>query len=155
MKGNKRVIKTLNRLLAGELTAMDVYLVQSKVLEDWGYNKLAERLAHEFDDEKEHASRLIARILFLEGMPDMTARDAYDVGKDVKQMFEGDLRLEYEVRDNLNDAIRLASDENDHGTREMLEPLLRDTEEDHIFWLETQLRLIDEIGLKKYLSEQM
>ena len=155
MKGSPLVVKTLNELLAAELTAMDVYLVQSRVCADWGFEKIAAQLAHEFDDERGHANKLIERILFLEGTPQMGPRDAFEIGEDVTAMLKADLVLEHSVANNLNAAITAAVAEADNGTREMLVELLRDTEGDHILWLETQLRLIDRVGLQNYLQEQI
>ncbi len=155
MKGQPEVIAALNRLLAGELSAMDQYFIHSEMYQDWGLNKLHERIAHEFDDEKGHAKALIERILFLEGTPDLTTRDPIHVGKDVPEMLKNDLQLEYEVVNALRDAIRLCEQKQDYQTREILEQLLDDTEDDHAYWLEKQLRLIDLIGLPNYLQSQM
>ncbi len=155
MKGQPEVIAALNRLLAGELSAMDQYFIHSEMYQDWGLNKLHERIAHEFDDEKGHAKALIERILFLEGTPDLTTRDPIQVGKDVPEMLKNDLQLEYEVVNALRDAIRLCEQKQDYQTREILEQLLDDTEDDHAYWLEKQLRLIDLIGLPNYLQSQM
>lgn len=155
MKGQPEVIAALNRLLAGELSAMDQYFIHSEMYQDWGLSKLHERIAHEFDDEKGHAKALIERILFLEGTPDLTTRDPIQVGKDVPAMLKNDLQLEYEVVNALRDAIRLCEQKQDYQTREILEQLLDDTEDDHAYWLEKQLRLIDLIGLPNYLQSQM
>ena len=155
MKGQPEVIAALNRLLAGELSAMDQYFIHSEMYQDWGLNKLHERIAHEFDDEKGHAKALIERILFLEGTPDLTTRDPIQVGKDVPEMLKNDLQLEYEVVNALRDAIRLCEQKQDYQTREILEQLLDNTEDDHAYWLEKQLRLIDLIGLPNYLQSQM
>ena len=155
MKGQPEVIAALNRLLAGELSAMDQYFIHSEMYQDWGLSKLHERIAHEFDDEKGHAKALIERILFLEGTPDLTTRDPIHVGKDVPAMLKNDLQLEYEVVNALRDAIRLCEQKQDYQTREILEQLLDDTEDDHAYWLEKQLRLIDLIGLPNYLQSQM
>lgn len=155
MKGQSEVIAALNRLLAGELSAMDQYFIHSEMYQDWGLSKLHERIAHEFDDEKGHAKALIERILFLEGTPDLTTRDPIQVGKDVPEMLKNDLQLEYEVVNALRDAIRLCEQKQDYQTREILEQLLDDTEDDHAYWLEKQLRLIDLIGLPNYLQSQM
>lgn len=155
MKGHTGVIDALNRLLAGELSAMDQYFIHSRMYQDWGYGKLHERIAHEFEEEKEHAAMLIERILFLEGVPDLTKRDPIHVGKDVPEMLQNDLNLEYQVVAALKDVIRLCEQEQDYQTREILEKLLTDTEEDHAYWLEIQLRLIQQIGLPNYLQSQM
>ncbi|ANG64266.1 bacterioferritin [Marinobacterium aestuarii] len=154
MKGDVKVIESLNRLLASELTAMDQYFIHSRMYQDWGFNKLYERIDHEFDDEKGHAAALIERILFLEGRPDMSTRDGLRVGKDVPEMLENDLKVEYEVGQLLKDAIALCEQKRDYQTREILEKLLADTEEDHAYWLEQQLRLIGLLGLQNYLQSQ-
>lgn len=155
MKGNQKVIDALNRLLASELAAMDQYFIHSRMYQDWGLNKLYERIDHEFDDEKGHASKLIERILFLEGVPDMTTRDPIKVGKDVPEMLTNDLQIEYDVDKALKDAIALCEQEQDFVSREMLETLLDDTEMDHAYWLEKQLGLIKKVGLENYLQSQM
>ncbi|WP_010324885.1 bacterioferritin [Marinobacterium stanieri] len=155
MKGNQKVIDVLNKLLAGELAAMDQYFIHSEMYADWGLNKLYERIAHEFDDEKGHAKLMIERILFLEGTPDMVTRDPIHVGKTVPEMLQNDLNTEYSVAQNLRDAIALCEQEQDYQTRAMLRQQLEDTEEDHAYWLEKQLGLINKIGLQNYLQSQM
>lgn len=154
MKGSKKVIDAMNGLLAAELAAMDQYFIHSEMYEDWGLMKLYERIAHEFDDEKRHATALIKRILFLEGTPDMVTRDGIDIGTDVPTMLRSDLRIEYEVGAALKDAIETCEKEHDFQTRKILEVLLEDTEMDHAYWLEKQLGLIDKIGLENYLQSQ-
>jgi bacterioferritin len=154
MKGDVKVIDSLNRLLASELTAMDQYFIHSRMYQDWGFTKLYERIDHEFDDEKGHAAALIERILFLEGRPDMSTRDGLRVGRDVPEMLQNDLKVEYEVGQLLKDAIALCEQKRDYQTREILEQLLADTEEDHAYWLEQQLRLIGLLGLQNYLQSQ-
>ncbi|MFB0975379.1 MAG: bacterioferritin, partial [Tolumonas sp.] len=114
-----------------------------------------ERNNHESDEEKQHAAWIIERILFLEGVPEMTVREPLHIGKSVLEMLQNDLALEYSVVKNLKAAIKLCEDEQDYQTREMLEKQLEDTEIDHAYWLEKQLRLIDQIGLQNYLQSQM
>lgn len=155
MKGKSNVISGLNALLAYELAAMDQYFVHSQMYLDWGLNKLYERINHEFDDEKGHATKLIERILFLEGTPNMVDRDGLVIGTDVPSMLESDLRVEYAVGDKLKEVIALAETEQDYVTRDMLMVLLDDTEMDHAHWLEQQLGLIKRIGLSNYLQSQM
>ncbi len=155
MKGSQRVIEAMNSLLGAELAAMDQYLIHSKMYEDWGLTKLFERIAHEFEDEKGHASALIERILFLEGVPDLSTREGIKIGKTVPEMLKSDLDLEYAVADALKDAIHLCENERDYETREILGQLLTDTEMDHAYWLEQQLGLIDKVGLENYLQSQM
>ena len=155
MQGKAIIIAELNKLLAGELTAIDQYFIHSRMYQDWGYNKLFERISHESDEEKQHAAWIIERILFLEGTPEMTLREPLNVGKTVPDMLKNDLQLEYNVVKNLKAAIKLCELEQDYQTREMLEKQLDDTEVDHTYWLEKQLRLIDQIGLQNYLQSQM
>ncbi len=155
MKGNSKIIDALNRLLAGELAAMDQYFIHSEMYDDWGLTRLYERIAHEFEDEKGHAKAIIQRILFLEGTPDLVSREPIHVGKDVPEMLRNDLNTEYSVVKNLREVINLCEDEKDYQTREMLRRQLEDTEEDHAYWLEKQLGLIDKVGLQNYLQSQM
>ncbi|PIE40801.1 MAG: bacterioferritin [Gammaproteobacteria bacterium] len=155
MKGNQKIIDALNGLLAMELAAMDQYFVHARMYQDWGLNKLFERIDHEVDDEKGHASKLIERMLFLEGTPDMSKRDGLKIGTDVVSMLESDLRIEYAVHAALKDAIALCGKEKDFVTRSVLKILLDDTEVDHAHWLEQQLKLIKMVGKKNYLQSQM
>ena len=155
MKGNKKVIAGLNELLANELTAMDQYLIHSRMYHDWGLHKLYERINHEFEDEKNHASALIERILFLEGIPDMSKRDPINVGHDVPSMLENDLQVEYSVQKLLKQTIALCEEKQDYVSRDMLESLLEETEQDHAYWLEQQLNLIKLTGLPNYIQSQM
>ena len=155
MRGNKKVIKILNTLLTGELSAADQYFVHSRMYQDWGLDKLYERIAHEAQEELQHADQLVQRILFLEGIPDVASRDALRIGSDVPSMLANDLKLELEVVAALKKAIKTVEEEQDYQTREILEVLLKDTEEDHTYWLEKQLGLIDKIGLENYLQAQM
>lgn len=155
MKGHPEILATLNTLLTAELTSIDVYRGQSLALEDMGYTRLYERLHHEVDDETGHAEALIKRILFFEGQPNMLARLDAKLGETPAQMLRIGLELEYDVARNLNAAITLCIEHKDAGSREILEALLVDTEEDHILWLETQLELIEQLGEENYLAEQM
>lgn len=155
MQGKSNVISGLNALLAYELAAMDQYFVHSQMYLDWGLHKLYERINHEFDDEKGHATKLIERILFLEGTPNMVDRDGLIIGTDVPSMLESDLRVEYMVGDKLKEVIAVAESEQDYVTRDILMVLLDDTEMDHAHWLEQQLGLIKRIGLSNYLQSQM
>jgi len=155
MKGNAKVIDALNGLLAFELAAMDQYFIHSRMYHDWGFHKLYERIDHEFDDEKGHASALIERILFLEGTPDMVTRTGLGIGDNVPDMLASDLRVELAVDAALKDAMALCETEKDFVSRNMLQKLIDDTESDHAFWLEQQLGLIKKIGLENYLQSQM
>lgn len=155
MKGNKSVINQLNELLAGELTAMDQYFIHSRMYEDFGLNQLYERINHEMEDETGHADKLIKRILFLEGIPDMSKRSGLAIGRDVPEMLKNDLKLEMDVIAALKKAIDCCESEQDYQTRDILVELLADTEEDHTYWLEQQLGLIAKVGLENYLQSKM
>lgn len=155
MKGNQKVIDTLNKLLTNELSAADQYFIHARMYEDWGLNKLFARIKHESEEELEHATALVQRILFLEGVPDVASREALNIGKDVPSMLTSDLAIEYDVGKQLKEAIALCEAEKDFQTREILEVLLKDTEEDHTYWLEMQLGLIDKVGIQNYLQSQM
>ncbi len=155
MKGDAKVIDYLNKLLAGELTSIDQYFIHSRMYENWGLKKLYERIEHERSDEVGHAEMLIRRILFLEGTPNLAVRDPLKIGKDVAEMLRNDLALEITVVGALKEAIAYCETVRDFQTREILERMLDDTEEDHAHWLEQQLWLIDKTGLQNYLQSQM
>ncbi|MCX4187772.1 bacterioferritin [Methylophaga sp. OBS4] len=152
MKGSQKVIDLLNTLLAGELTAMDQYFIHSRMYEDWGLKRLYARIAHEMQDETEHADQMIKRILFLEGTPNLSQREPLHVGHNVQEMLQNDLKLEHSVVQALREGIALCEAENDFGTRNILLQQLKDTEHDHTYWLEQQLGLIDKMGLKNYVQ---
>lgn len=155
MKGDAGVIERLNKLLAGELTAIDQYFLHSRMYEDMGLNELYERINHEMQEEQEHADALVKRILFLEGVPDLATREPMNIGQDVEEMLKLDLQLEYHVVTALKEVITYCESVQDYQTREILEKLLADTEEDHTYWLEQQLGLIQRIGLANYLQSKM
>jgi bacterioferritin len=155
MQGNAQIIQTLNSLLAGELTAVDQYLIHGEMYADLGLYSLAEKSLHESDHERQHARALIQRILFLEGKPDLSKRDPLHVGQSVEQMLEADLALEYHVVKTLTAAIAQCEAAQDYVTRDMLRIQLDDTEMDHAYYLEKQLRLIRLTGLQNYLQSQM
>ena len=154
MKGNTKVIDALNGALTIELTAINQYFCQAKMCKNWGFNKLAAKHYEESMGEMKHAEKLIDRILFLEGVPEIARYDVIRVGTDVKEQFENDLQLEMKGVAAYNAAIKLFTDLGDNGSRELVEPILVESEE-HVDWLETQLGLIDAVGLQNYLSEQM
>ncbi len=155
MKGNTKIIDLLNKQLTLELTSMDQYLAHSKLYEDWGINKLHKQLAHEYEEELEHAQQIIERIIFLEGTADTASREPLMVGDNVEQMLKNDLAAEYTVAESLRNIIEVCEQERDYVTRNMLETLLNDTETDHIYWLEQHLGLIEKIGLPNYIQTQM
>ena len=155
MKGNHQVISTLNKLLHNELAAIDQYFIHSRMYQDWGLDKLFDQLDHEMQEEITHADALIKRILFLEGTPNLKDRRDLIIGNDVPSMLKNDLILEMEVVDALKSSISLCESKGDYQSREMLEKLLEDTEEDHVYWLEKQLGLIDRVGLQNYIQSHM
>lgn len=155
MQGNPKIIETLNDLLAGELTAVDQYLIHGEMYADMGLNRLAEKSLHESEHERQHARALIQRILFLEGKPDLSKREGLNVGRTAQAMLESDLSVEYKVVRTLTAAIALCEAEQDYVTRDMLKVQLDDTEMDHAYFLEKQLRLIKLTGLENYLQSQM
>lgn len=155
MKGNDQVIAHLNTLLAGELSAIDQYFIHSRMYENWGFSKLYERIAHEVQDETNHADALIKRILFLEGTPDLSKRDPLHVGSSVEEMLKNDLALEIQVVAHLRKVMAFCESLQDYQTREILQAMLKDTEDDHTHWLEQQLGMIERIGLQNYLQSQI
>ncbi|MDW7549195.1 bacterioferritin [Pseudoalteromonas sp. McH1-7] len=155
MQGNLTIIDLLNKQLTLELSSMDQYLAHSKMYEDWGLDKLHQKLAHEYEEELDHAKRITERILFLEGTPDTASRAPIHIGSDVKEMLENDLAAEVLVKDHLKKVIAVCEQEQDYVTRVMLESLLDDTEMDHIYWLEQHINLIKLIGLPNYIQSQL
>jgi bacterioferritin len=154
MQGIPQVIDALNGALTIELTAINQYFCQSKMCKNWGFNKLAKKHYHESIGEMKHAEMLIDRILFLEGVPEIARYDVIRVGTNVKEQFENDLVLETRGVKAYNAAVDLCLQLKDGGTRELLEHILEESEE-HVDWLETQLSLINDVGLQNYLTEQM
>ena len=141
--------------MGSEMCIRDRYFTHSRMYQDWGLDKLYEQLDHEMQEEITHADALIKRILFLEGTPNLTDRRDLLIGDDVPSMLKNDLILEMEVVAALKATITLCESEGDYQSREMLEKLLEDTEEDHVYWLEQQLGLIDKIGLPNYIQSHM
>ena len=154
MKGQSEIIEGLNGALTIELTAINQYFCQSKMCDDWGFHTLAKKHHEESIGEMKHAEKLIERILFLEGMPEIARYDVIRVGTDVKEMFENDLKLEMGGVTAYNDLVALSVKLGDNGTRELVAPILTESEE-HVDWLETQLYRIEKIGIENYLTEQM
>src|SRR6476660_7756388 len=154
MQGNTQVIEALNRALTIELTAINQYFVQAKMNKNWGFMKLAAKHYEESLGEMKHADKLIDRILFLDGVPEIARYDVIRVGTNVKEQFENDLKLEMKGVQSYREAIDLCHRVKDHGTSELIEPILVESEE-HVDWLETQLYLISQVGLQNYLTEQM
>jgi len=155
MQGDKNIIDILNSLLAGELAAVDQYLIHGEMYADFGLASLATKSLHESDHERQHARALIQRILFLEGTPNLVNRLAIHVGNTVPEMLKSDLAVEYHVVGELKKAMAACEIAQDYVTRDMLKIQLEDTEMDHAYWLEQQLRLIDLVGLANYQQSQM
>jgi bacterioferritin len=154
MKGNEDVINLLNEVLTSELTAINQYFIHSRMCEDWGFNRLAEKKRAESIEEMKHADVIIARILFLEGVPNMQRYFPVKVGEDAVEQHRLDLGVEYDAVKRLNAGIATCRDKGDNGSRELLETILQQ-EEDGIDWLEAQLHLVETIGKERYLAEQM
>jgi bacterioferritin len=153
MKGNAKVLESLNHLLADELTAINEYMVHSEMCDNWGYEKLHGAIEGRARDEMHHAESLIARILFLEGTPIVSKLNEIHIGKTVKDMMVNDHEAEVAAVKAYNDAIRLATSLADDGTRDLLTSILKD-EERHVDWLEAQQDQIEQMGLENYLSVQ-
>lgn len=154
MKGDPRVIDALNEILTGELTAINQYFLHARMCKNWGYDRIAHIVYKESIDEMKHSQRLVDRILFLEGIPNLQKLGKINVGETVPEQFESDLKLEHQALNNLRAAIKVCFEAPDHVSRELFEHILED-EEEHVDWLETQLGLIKELGLQNYLAEQL
>ena len=152
MKGNPKVIEQLNRALREELTAINQYFVHSEMCENWGYTKLSRYIKKQSIDEMKHAESLMERILFLDGTPSMEPL-ALTIGKNVKEMIQSDLKLEIDATEMYNEAVRIAFENKDNGSRDLFVDLLKD-EEEHVDWLEAQLHQIEEVGYERYLTMQ-
>ena len=153
MKGNEKVIATLNELLADELTAISQYMVHSEMCADWGYGRLHEAVEKRAIGEMKHAEELIGRILFLEGQPIVSKLNKMDIGADVEAQLKNDLAAEVGAIKGYNEAIRLFQEVGDNGSRELISGNLVD-EEGHLDWLEAQLDQIKQMGLQNYLLSQ-
>ena len=154
MKGDGQIIDALNELLTAELTAINQYFVHYKMCENWGYPRLAKKKREESIEEMQHADKVIERILFLDGVPNLQRLNPVKVGEEPVEQHKLDLALELEARERLKNFIQLTLDKKDAGTRELLEHILVD-EEEAIDWLEGQLHVIEEIGRERYLAEQL
>lgn len=155
MKTDPKIIATLNHLLTGELTAVDQYLLHGERYADMGFAQLAEKALHESEHERQHARALIQRILFLEGTPDLASREKMAVGSSVPEMLAADLAVEYKVAGELKKAMAEFELANDYVSRDLLAIQLDDTEMDHAYYLEKQIRLISLVGLQNYQQSQI
>jgi bacterioferritin len=154
MKGDAKIIDYLNKALGNELIAINQYFLHAKMYKDWGFKALADYEYHESIDEMKHADKLTDRILFLEGIPNLQDLGKLMIGENTKEMLECDLRLEHQAIPLLRDAIEYAENIKDYVSRDLFNSIL-DDEEEHVDWLETQLGLIEKIGLENYLQTQM
>ncbi len=154
MKGNEKILAVLNDLLSDELTAINQYIVHSEMCADWRYEKLHKAIEGRAIEEMGHAEKLIARILFLEGIPIVSNLKKMHIGASVDEMHNNDRMSEVDAVAAYNAGIKLAVEVGDNGSRELLEATLTD-EEAHLDWLEAQLNQIDQMGLQNYLVEQM
>jgi bacterioferritin len=155
MKGVETVVKALNGLLAGELMAVDQYLAHAEIYADMGFQSLAEHTLHESEHEREHARAIIQRVLFLEGNPDLATRHKMTIGKNVTEMLNNDLRVEYGVAEHLRKVVVICEEHRDFVSRDIIVTQIEDTEMDHAYFLEKQLRLIEQVGLENYLQSQI
>jgi len=153
MEGNKQIIDQLNDRLAEELTAINQYIVHAEMCENWGYHKLHETIHKRAIQEMKHAEKIIERILFLDGTPNVSKLNKINIGKGVEAQILSDYELEKEAVKAYNDSIKVASEVGDNGTRELFKSTLQDEEKD-VDWIEAQLDQIKQMGIQNYLSEQ-
>ncbi|AHK18966.1 bacterioferritin [Yersinia similis] len=154
MKGDKKIISHLNKLLGNELVAINQYFLHARMFKNWGLMRLNDKEYHESIDEMKHADKYIERILFLEGIPNLQELGKLNIGEDVEEMLKSDLALELSGATDLREGIAYADSIHDYVSRDLLKEILVD-EEEHIDWLETELSLIDRLGIQSYSQAQL
>ncbi len=154
MYGHPDIIEALNEVLTSELTAVNQYFAHSEMCENWGYERLHVAIREHSIGEMKHAEKLIRRILYLNGVPNMARYYEIKIGASVKEMLDNDAALEKEAVERLNELIQLAHTQKDFGTEELFEEILKD-EEEHIDWIEMQLDQISQMGIQNYLAQQI
>jgi bacterioferritin len=154
MRGHDDVIEVLNEVLTAELTAVNQYFLHAKLMQNWGFQRLAEHSRHESIDEMKHAELVTDRILYFDGVPNYQRYFPLRIGEDVPEILRADLDLEYAAVERLNRGIALTTERGDNGTRELLERILV-AEEEHVDWIETQLETIRIIGVEHYLAQHL
>ena len=154
MRGNDEILELLNEVLSAELTAVNQYFAHAKIMQDWGYLRLAKKKYEESIEEMKHADDVIKRILYFDGIPNYVRYFPLKIGETVPEMFQCDLELEYAAIERLNRGIAVCREKGDNGTRDLLEQILV-SEEEHIDWLEAQQDAIEQVGVENYLAQHL
>lgn len=154
MKGDQAIIDALNVILTGELTAINQYFLHARMLDNWGLKKIGHLEYKASIDEMKHADELIKRILFLDGLPNLQRYEKINIGQNIEEIFQNDLKIEMNALKNLKEFIKLSEEKNDYVSRDLFQSILA-SEEEHVDWIETQQELIRQVGLERYLQAQI